>query len=134
MIVDTSAVIAILFAEPERDCYIETLLHATTRAMSAGNLIELTAVLTRSARGSVEAANDILAKLAIEIEPVTIAQARIGQAAYNRYGRGTGHKADLNYGDCFAYALAKELGRPLLFKGDDFAATDIAVAEIARLA
>lgn len=133
MIVDTSVVIAILFAEPERECYIETLLRATTRAMSAGNLIELTAVLTRSARGSVGAANDILARLAIEIEPVTVTQARLGQAAYDRYGRGTGHKADLNFGDCFAYALAKELGRPLLFKGNDFAATDIVAAEIARL-
>ncbi|WP_375421736.1 PIN domain-containing protein [uncultured Sphingomonas sp.] len=70
----------------------------------------------------------MLAKLAIDIAPVTIAQARIGQAAYAQYGRGTGHPAGLNFGDCFAYALAKESGRPLLYKGHHFAATDVVAA------
>ena len=128
MIVDTSAVIAILFVEAERDVLIDALLRATARDMSAGSSIELTAVLTRSARGGLQEANDILAKLAIDIAPVTIAQARIGQAAYAQYGRGTGHSAGLNFGDCFAYALAKESGRPLLYKGHDFAATDVVAA------
>ena len=129
MIVDTSAVVAILYAEPERDALTLSLLRATVRGMSAGSLIELTAVLTRRGLpGAVAKADALLAMLAIEIEPVTVEQARIGQDAYQRYGRGTGHVANLNFGDCFAYALAKDTGRPLLYKGRDFAATDIAAA------
>ena len=69
--------------------------------------------------------DELLAALEITIEPVTEAQARTARAAYREYGRGQGSAAGLNYGDCFAYALAKELGEPLLFKGGDFAATDI---------
>lgn len=129
MIVDTSAIVAILYAEPERDALILSLLLAPNRAMSAGSLIELSAVLTRRGLpGAVAKADALLAKLGIEIEPVTVEQARIGQTAYQLYGRGTGHAASLNFGDCFAYALAKATGRPLLYKGDDFAATDIATA------
>lgn len=64
----------------------------------------------------------------LTIEPVTVAQAQIGHDAYKFYGHGSGHVADLNFGDCFAYALAKETGEPLLFKGDDFTHTDITSA------
>ncbi len=70
----------------------------------------------------------LIDRLAIEIVPVTVDQARIGHDAYRSYGRGTGHAARLNFGDCFSYALAKATGEPLLFKGDDFPRTDVASA------
>jgi ribonuclease VapC len=64
----------------------------------------------------------------IEVEPVTREQAEIARAAYRDFGKGSGHPAGLNFGDCFAYALAKSMGEPLLFKGDDFSRTDVAIA------
>ena len=97
--------------------------------MSAGTLIELTAVVVRRAPHLREIEPErALADFDIEIEPVTLAQVAIAQGAYRAYGRGTTHAADLNFGDCFAYALAKATGEPLLFKGDDFIHTDVAAA------
>lgn len=126
MIVDTSAIVAILAGEPEREEFL-TLLTGTSRVlMSAGNWIELSAVVTRSMRKDHALKLDgLFEDLAISIVPVTVVQAEIGHRAYRKYGRGTDHPAYLNFGDCFAYALAKDTGEPLLFKGDDFSHTDI---------
>lgn len=129
MIVDTSALVAILAAEPDHERLVLALETAGWRSMSAGSWIELGAVLTRRFGGAmIDDLDNLMSELRVAIEPVTVEQAHIGRAAYQRYGRGSGHAADLNFGDCFSYALAKATGRPLLFKGDDFARTDIAAA------
>lgn len=97
--------------------------------ISAGSVIELTAVLVRRfAHLATSEPEHLIRELGIQIMPVTPEQAEIGQAAYRRYGRGTKHAANLNFGDCFAYALAKVNGESLLFKGNDFSRTDVAAA------
>ena len=129
MIVDTSAIIAILIGEPERESFLDAMGSSSNIAISAGSMIELSAVITRKlGDGYVAPAKLLLSELDIRIEPVSEAQARIGWRAYQDYGIGTGHAAKLNFGDCFAYALAKVTGEPLLFKGDDFTHTDIVPA------
>lgn len=129
MIVDTSAIIAILVGEADRDALTRTLAMAPARHISAGSWIELGVVLSRRRDPSLRPRLDALLKIIpIEIAPVTAEQAEIGAAAYRKYGQGAGHPARLNFGDCFAYALAKSAGQPLLFKGDDFIHTDITPA------
>jgi ribonuclease VapC len=128
MIIDTSAIMAILLDEAEKSDFIDGILDAPTRQISAGSWIELAAVLTRRTDDRTKALDQLVAEFDIVVKPVDVAQAQIGHQAYQRYGRGTAHKADLNFGDCFAYALAKATGEPLLFKGDDFAKTDITPA------
>lgn len=128
MIVDTSAIMAILLSEPEAERFLDVLMAASRVAMSAGNLVELTVTTTRRPVPiPQEAVNRLVSNLAVTIEPVTVEQAEIARRAYLTYGRGR-HPAALNYGDCFAYALARATDRPLLFKGNDFAQTDIACA------
>lgn len=128
MIVDTSAVMAILLREPELDEFIRTLNIAPSRSMSAGSWIELTIVIERRRDPALFTVRDkLLQVMPITVLPVSVEQARIGADAYRKYGRGN-HPARLNFGDCFAYALAKETGEPLLFKGDDFIHTDIRAA------
>lgn len=132
MIVDTSALIAILFEEPEADELIDILLDAGSSRMAAGSWIEVAAVLTRKDKGHLFAvASTVCQRFQIEIAAMTVAQAQIGHDAYLTLGLGTGHPARLNFGDCFAYALAKDSGEPLLFRGDDFIHTDVTPA-IAR--
>lgn len=129
MIVDTSALMAILLSEPDAYRYEQAMTRGAVLQISAGSLIEFTAVIVR--RFPMLAADQpelLIAEFGIAIVPVTTEQARIGQAAYRAYGRGTTHSAALNFGDCFAYALAKATGEPLLFKGEDFAQTDIVAA------
>ena len=129
MIGDTSAILAILMKEQEQRSFIELLAATWPSDISAGTWIELAAVVTRG--GSPELAlalRKLMAVLGIGILPVSAEQARLGFEAYRNFGRGTGHAAALTFGDCFAYALAKESGRPLLFKGEDFAATDVVSA------
>jgi ribonuclease VapC len=129
MIVDTSAIIAIVLEDPEKDMFVDAIIVADRVTMSAGTWLELEAVVTRrNAPGLASAIAHLLTALEIEIVGVSIAQAELGRSAYRRYGRGTGHPAALNFGDCFAYALAIDTRRPLLFKGDDFARTDVAPA------
>ncbi len=101
--------------------------------LSAATYLEA-AIVVDSARSSTLATqlDTILTRAGIQIEPVTVEQARIAREAYRRYGRGSGHRAHLNFGDCFAYALAKARDEPLLFKGDDFSHTDIEAAGTAR--
>ncbi|HTU43192.1 MAG TPA: type II toxin-antitoxin system VapC family toxin [Candidatus Aquilonibacter sp.] len=125
MIVDTSAVIAILRGEAEGSAIANALQKGKTCRMSAANYFE-TAVVTDSNRNPVlsRRLDDLLRDAAVVIEPVTLKQAQIAREAYRDFGKGR-HRAGLNFGDCFAYALAKEKGEPLLFKGDDFCHTDI---------
>ncbi|MEG3123567.1 type II toxin-antitoxin system VapC family toxin [Sphingomonas sp. GB1N7] len=126
MIVDSSAIMAIILNEPERHAMIEALGQSDRNAISAGTWIELSAVLTRRPGNDLfERLRTVTDVVSIFIEPVSVEQAEIGHQAYRRYGRGSGHKSDLNFGDCFAYALAKATGEPLLFKGNDFSQTDI---------
>ncbi len=94
--------------------------------MSVATLLEATIVVSRSKDARHRRQLDqLITDYGIEIVPVTLAQGALARAAHDAFGRGSGHPAKLNFGDCFAYALAKETGEPLLFKGNDFAQTDI---------
>jgi ribonuclease VapC len=129
MIIDTDAVVAILNDEPEAAAFARAIGIAPIRRMSAATFVELAAVVERTRdpahRGS---GKHLLARIAIEIVPVTAEQAQIARRAYWDFGRGSGHKAALNFGDCFSYALARASREPLLFKGNDFTHTDITPA------
>ena len=128
MVIDSSALIAILQNEPERAAFVRKLGADRVRLLSAANWLE--AAIIVDDRFGENGARDLklfVLEAAIEIVPVTAAQAELARAAYRRFGRGN-HPARLNYGDCFAYALARETGEPLLFKGDDFSRTDIPAA------
>ena len=129
MIVDTSALIAILRDEPEAPVMARAIEEATARLISAANWLETAAVIDGSRDPVASRQFDQLLDVArIVVAPVTEHQAQIARAAYRDFGRGSGHPAGLNFGDCFAYALAKDAGEPLLFKGRDFAQTDIVPA------
>jgi ribonuclease VapC len=126
MIVDSSALFAIISREDEHESFVDALLAADDLAISAATLLEVRIVAQRS--GMQNAENQLLALIedhAIQIIPFSENQQKIAADAHRKYGRGSGHPARLNFGDCFAYALAKERGEPLLFKGKDFAETDI---------
>jgi ribonuclease VapC len=128
MIIDTSALVAILDQEPEAERIARALAATPERMLSAANQVEVGIVM--QARRGDDGARDVdllLAKLRVEIVPFTARQAEIARKAFRRYGRGR-HDAKLNFGDCFAYALAKDASAPLLFKGDDFGQTDVMVA------
>ncbi|WP_375381598.1 type II toxin-antitoxin system VapC family toxin [uncultured Sphingomonas sp.] len=130
MIVDSSAIVAILLREVERRNIADALASASTAKISAGSWIELGAVAVRRQLTilSSDRLDAVRREFGITIEPVTAQQAIIGHEAYRTFGIGSGHRAQLNFGDCFAYALAKATGEPLLFKGDDFTHTDITPA------
>ena len=129
MIVDTSAVVAVLKREPGWEAIDRALAAEATPRMSAGTYLELGLVIDQGRRPELSRLLDTLLRdWNVLIEPVTAEHARIGREAYRDYGRGSGHRARLNFGDCFAYALASESGEALLFVGDDFAATDVASA------
>ena len=124
MVVDTSALVAILLQEEDAQAYADAIAAAATAALSAASYVELAIVsLSRGARGRAEL-EAMLADAVIDIVPVTLDQARIAAGAYERYGKGR-HAAALNFGDCFAYALAQTRCEPLLFKGSDFGLTDV---------
>jgi ribonuclease VapC len=125
MIVDTSALLAVLFKESEAEDFARAIAGAEVPRMSAANLLEAVIVADNQTDARIGRQLDALvANFRLKIEPVTEAQVRIARQAYVDFGRGN-HPANLNFGDCFAYALAKATGEPLLFKGDDFAHTDI---------
>ncbi|WP_066648168.1 MULTISPECIES: type II toxin-antitoxin system VapC family toxin [Sphingomonas] len=129
MIVDSSAVVAMLKIQPEATAFLEAIVNASTAVMSAGGYLETGIVIDGMRDPALSADVDrLLDELWIEIAPVTEAQARIARQAYRDFGKGSGHKAQLNYGDCFAYALAMERGEPLLFKGEDFVHAGVARA------
>jgi ribonuclease VapC len=129
MIVDTSALIAILRDERDAMAYARAIANAAIRRISAATYVETAAVIDAS-RDPIASRrlDDLVREARFAIEPVTEAQARIAREAYRDFGRGSGHPARLNFGDCFAYALAKAMNEPLLFKGDDFTRTDITSA------
>ena len=125
MIVDTSAIIAILRDEPDAENLSSAIESAEVRRVSAGTYVEA-AIVVDANRDPVlsRRLDSFLHQALITVEPVTVEQARIAREAYRDYGKGR-HRAGLNFGDCFAYALAKEKGEPLLFKGNDFRKTDV---------
>ncbi len=126
MIIDASALVAILLGEPEAQAFADAIEADPVRRLSAATYLEVSIVVDRRRRPNLSRRlDDLVRDSDIAIEPVTEAQARIAREAYRDYGRGSGHSAGLNFGDCFAYALARDKGEPLLFKGDDFARTDI---------
>lgn len=132
MIVDTSALVAIVRNEADKPIFFERLVHAAVTGeairISAGTLVELFIVIDRFKDASLSRLLDVLlSELRLEIIPVERELTLTARAANQRFGKGF-HPAKLNFGDCFAYALAKQSGEPLLFKGDDFAQTDIASA------
>ena len=128
MIVDTSAVLAILFDEPDADRYARAIAAAPRCRMSVAGFLEFAIVL--ESRAGSEAAHELdrfLERAAIELAPVTADHAQAARRAWRRFGKGN-HPAGLNFGDCLAYALAEATGEPLLFKGGDFARTDVEAA------
>ena len=128
MVLDTSAIVAILLDEPERHRFIRLIEAVPVRQLSAASRVAATLVIEGRKRAAGRADLDLfLAEAEIEIVPVTLEQAEIACEAFRRYGKGR-HPAGLNFGDVLAYALAKATGEPVLFKGDDFTRTDIASA------
>ncbi|MFZ2007799.1 MAG: type II toxin-antitoxin system VapC family toxin [Stellaceae bacterium] len=129
MIIDTSAVVAVLFEEPEMPAFAQAMEDAVNCRMSAANFLEATIVIDGWRDPVVSRRlDDLINAVGIAIEPFDEVQARLARAAYQDFGKGSGHPARLNFGDCFAYALARQRGEPLLFKGNDFIHTDITPA------
>lgn len=130
MIIDTSALLAILFDEPDGPALLRRIAEAPIRLMSSANAVEAWIVAGRHANPAKGPALDILLEtLGIDMVPVTVQHPRLARTAYHTYGKGR-HPAGLNFGDCFAYALAKATDLPLLFKGDDFGQTDVPVVPV----
>jgi ribonuclease VapC len=126
MIVDASAIIAILRDEPEAPSYAKAIAEAEVCRISAVNYVEAAVVIDASRDPIASRRFDDLFQAAdLVIDPVTEAQGRLAREAYRDFGKGSGHPACLNFGDCFAYALAKVTREPLLFKGSDFRHTDV---------
>jgi ribonuclease VapC len=129
MIIDTSALIAILRAEPDSRRFAGAIAGARVRRVSAVSYVEAAAVID-SSRNPVASRrfDDLFREAQLVVEPVTAAQAQVAREAYRDFGKGSGHPAGLNFGDCFAYALARVTDEPILFKGDDFKHTDLTPA------
>jgi len=126
VIIDTSALIAILRDEAEARACANAIAGTKIRRVSAVNYVEAAVVIDGS-RNPIASRrfDDLFRQAQLVVEPVTEAQARLAREAYRDFGKGSGHPARLNFGDCFAYALAKAAGEPILFKGDDFRHTDL---------
>ena len=130
MITDSSAIIAIIAGESEAVDFAELINDADRVAMSAATFVEAGVVVDALGGPTLTRLfDDFLDAARVTIEPVTPEQAVVARQAYRDYGRGSGHPARLNFGDCFSYALAKARGEALLFKGNDFTATDVQQAE-----
>lgn len=126
MILDTSVLIALLTHESDYQQYLDAMEAASVLRLSAGSYLEIGVVLQRTQRSYLIPNSDaFLEATGVVIEAVTVEQARIARQAYRDYGKGSGHRAQLNYGDCFSYALARDKREPILFKGDDFSYTDL---------
>jgi len=129
MIIDTSAIIAVLFNEDDAKIYAQLITQSGSRRMSAATFVETAIVVETQTKTNGSRQFDAFMRLAdIAIEPVTEEHAHIARQAFIDFGKGR-HAAGLNYGDCFSYALAKATGEPLLFKGKDFSKTDLVAAE-----
>ncbi|MDJ0872038.1 MAG: type II toxin-antitoxin system VapC family toxin [Gammaproteobacteria bacterium] len=130
MVIDTSALLAILQDEPERRVFNEAVEAADTRSVSVASFVEVSIVIeSRYGPDGVRDFDLLLSKAEIQLVPVDSEQAFLARQAFRQYGKGR-HAAGLNFGDCFSYALAKSLGEPLLFKGEDFARTDLEAVAI----
>lgn len=130
MVIDTSAIVAILSDEPEAPAMEHAIEAASSRLISAASLLETAIVIeARYGEPGGRELDLLIHKATIEIASVTAEHAEIARVAYRTYGKGR-HAAGLNFGDCFSYALARTSGEPLLFKGNDFAMTDIAIVEL----
>ena len=127
MIVDTSAVLAVLFREPDAELYARAILTSSPCRMSVANLLEASIVVGGRGRATDTELDSFVEEAEIELSPVTREQVEAARQAWRRFGKGN-HEAALNLGDCFAYALASSTGEPLLFKGDDFTRTDVEAA------
>jgi ribonuclease VapC len=126
MVVDSSALVAILTGEPERDRFIKAITAAVEPLMSAFSHFETrTVLLRRAGPGPLREFQAFIEASRIDVRAFDLDQATRALDAYDRYGKGSGHKARLNLGDCAAYALATSLDLPLLYKGDDFRHTDV---------
>lgn len=126
MILDSSAIVAVVRLEPEGRSFESLIERSRGIGLSAANMLETALVLGPA----LDLTLDRFIEMAgICVEPVTVAQARLARLAYRRFGRGSGHSAKLNFGDCFSYALAMDKREPLLFKGNDFSQTDVLVAQ-----
>ena len=129
MVIDSSALIALLLGEPETADFGAVIATASSRLVSASSYLETAIVMMgRSGPDAVEKLDRLLHELSMDVIFFTREQADLATAAYRQYGRGSGHAAGLNFGDCFSYALAKVTGEALLFKGNDFSLTDLAPA------
>ncbi len=125
MVIDTSALLAILQNEPERRRFNESIEAADSRVMSVATFVEVSIVIdSRYGAEGLRDLNLFIGQAGIEFAAVDVEQARVACTAFSRFGKGR-HAAALNYGDCFSYALAQVLGEPLLYKGDDFSRTDV---------
>jgi ribonuclease VapC len=125
MVLDTSALLAILLDEPGRRAFTEAIERAGRCAVSAATVVEVSMILeSRHGAGGVRAFDRLVAAAGVAVVPVDATQADAAREAFRQYGKGR-HPAALNFGDCFAYALARTRGEPLLFKGGDFALTDL---------
>lgn len=126
MIVDSSAMIAVIKREPDWEKIAKTMDTTPTLEISAASYLE-TAIVVDNLRDPVQSArlDDLILDMGMTVEAVTVEQARIARQAYRDYGKGSGSAAKLNFGDCFSYALARVKREPLLFKGDDFVHTDV---------
>ena len=130
MVIDTSALVAILQREADRRRFIEAIEAADVRLMSAATLVEISIVI--EARYGAEGLRDLdhfIGRAGIELVPVDAEHSSAARVGLGRFGKGR-HRAGLNFGDCFSYALALVVGQPLLFKGDDFVDTDVATVDL----
>lgn len=126
MIVDSSAVVAIVKQEPDANKFAELIEAADECRMSAVTFVEASIVIDSKHNSTLSSRlDDLWADARFELVPVDANQARIARQAYRDFGKGSGHPARLNFGDCFAYALAKAIDEPLLYKGTDFNKTDV---------
>jgi ribonuclease VapC len=131
MVVDTSALVAIALFEPERPALLAAMKNAATREMSSVSLLEAGIVLrARSGAQSVPSMYELVEEIDCKIVPFDEAQAKAAIAAFGRFGKGLGHRAQLNFGDCAVYALAALRGEPVLATGADFRATDLTVVPL----
>jgi ribonuclease VapC len=128
MVIDTSALLAILFDEPEAEALVRAIGGDGVRLMSAGNVLEA-GIIAQARKGDAggQALDLLILRLGIDTVAMTAQQAALARRAFRLFGKGQA-KAGLNFGDCIAYALARDKGEPLLFKGDDFGRTDVPVA------
>jgi ribonuclease VapC len=132
MVIDSSAVLAILQDEPERRAYNEAIEAADSRSLSVASFVEVSIVIeTRLGAEGVRYFDQFLDRAGVQVVGVDLEQGKIARQAFSRFGKGR-HSAALNFGDCFSYALAQTLGEPLLFKGDDFSRTDVSGYPVSR--